>query len=255
MIRPKQVAAEGDEGDVLTQVGGQIVLAAPTGGGGSGGGGGTSTTNLYTPPTTPHAKDDEFADGSGQSGPVNGLDAKWTRHNLAGAMVNLTDLDNFLIFNVTGSQPVDQAITQPIPSGDFHATACAVGLNVPGRQMWGLFVANGSGNGYVVETDNGDTDYVRNLASWVEGSPTGSGSVSNVDGTFFGGGRVVFEIQRVGTTYTFSMTSSDFLPHTYRTKNTITSATAFTVIGFGRISDTSSAATAVGLDFFRVTEP
>jgi hypothetical protein len=37
---------------------------------------------IWTPPGSANAKDDEFADGSSQSGPINGLDAKWSKHNL-----------------------------------------------------------------------------------------------------------------------------------------------------------------------------
>jgi hypothetical protein len=216
-----------------------------------------TATTLHTPPATAHADDDEFNDTSGMSGPVNGLDAKWTRHNLAGTLIK-TDwsaVDEWLLLDVTASQATDQAITQPVPAGDFHVMCAAAGFVVPGRQMWGLFVADNSGNGYVVSTDNGDTDYVRTLSAWAAGSPTGSGSVANVDGAFFAGNRVVMEIQRVGTTYTFSMTSSDFLKHSFRAQGSVTTATTYTKIGFGRIYTDNGGATAVGLDYFRVTEP
>lgn len=223
-------------------------------GGSSGGGGGTAT--LHTPPDVASAWDDEFTDLEDQSGPVNGLDAKWSRHNLAGAAIN-TDgaaIPGWLLFDVaTGTN--DQEIHQPIPAGDFHVAACATSLVMAGRQNWGLFVCDDAGNGYVVHVDNGDACRVRALSAWAQGGDAGSGSLSDVNSAFFGGSRVRFEIQRVGTTYTFSLTTSDFLSHEYRSKKSITTATAYTRIGFGRIWTDSGGATKVALDYFRVTEP
>lgn len=247
-MRPKQITQEGASvDDVLTWDGSEWGPAAPTGGSS---GGSTGTTDIHTPPATADAMDDEFDDRSGQSGSSNGLAAKWTRHNLT-AMVDTGEaiMPGWGLLDIDASEATDQALIQPIPSGDFDFAVCATGLVIPGRQMFGLMVCTDAGNGYVLVVDNGDNCYLRNLTSWVQGSTLAT--PTNVNSAFFGGSRVIFEVSRVGTTYSWSLSTSDFLPHAYRTQVSVTSATAFTKVGFGRVYKDGTQAGLVGLDYAR----
>lgn len=75
---PGPPGRDGDDGEPgLPGPRGPIGPTGPSGGGG----GGFPDGDPDTPPVSPNAMDDEFDDASGQSGLINGLNAKWTPIN------------------------------------------------------------------------------------------------------------------------------------------------------------------------------
>jgi hypothetical protein len=71
------------------------------------------------PPGSPDADDDEFQDESGQSGPVNGLDAKWTQVNWGTTALSFDK--GCAIFTPQDAGTTSMRIlSQPVPGGNFR---------------------------------------------------------------------------------------------------------------------------------------
>ena len=161
------------DGDVLTYDSGEWVAAAPTGGSGSGDGDGKPF--LWTPPSSADAMDDEFNDTSGMSGPTNGLDSKWSLYNMGtSSWRRLSDdyAPGCFGFDIPTGQATNQFILQAVPGGAFRVFCRFQQVDLENRQMWGLVIADGSGNGMCMRLDTGETNsYVQEVSGW---NPTGS---------------------------------------------------------------------------------
>lgn len=211
-------------------------------------GGDGKPTVLY-PPTAPNAKDDEFCDATGQSGPVNGLAVKWSKHNLgtSGWLV-LSDAQapGALLFTVPTGQPADQILTQPVPAGDFALMARVTPLLNGDRHMWALLIVDSSGNGVGFATDSGGNFLLRTVASWVQTatavSDTGVASTRSP---------VNLWIRKIGTTYTAAVGQSDRMRAFPGVQATLTQGFTPAFIGFGRIMGTGVGAAV--LELFRVS--
>jgi hypothetical protein len=127
-------AAEG-AADTIDFVGAGVSVAFASGtatvtipGGGSSDG--VPVKPLDVRPATDHAKDDNFDDTTGQSGPSNGLDSKWTSPLSSGTDLGVTLLiqDHFLSMTPTTSGTSSTSkrmfgIRQAAPTGSFTLTA------------------------------------------------------------------------------------------------------------------------------------
>ena len=129
---------------------------------------------IHTPPATAATENDEFNDATNMSGPTNGLDAKWSKHNLGTAswlVMDDTIAPGSLVLDIPASQSVDQAIYQAVPTGDFEVVARIGMFAQSARTMYGLFVVDTSGNGTGLFIDNGDTTmYIREVTAWQNGA-------------------------------------------------------------------------------------
>lgn len=86
-----------------------------------GGGGGTTYFGEFIvdkPPAVANAMDDEFTDLVGQSGPTNGLAAKWAWQNQSTSTATFTS--NLLLVKIPNSSTnALRLITQPVPAGTW----------------------------------------------------------------------------------------------------------------------------------------
>lgn len=258
------VPSGGTAGQVLTKNSGTDYDTGWTTPGGGGGGGGAATAaadgkpTAATLPTTPNAKDDEFNDTTGMSGPINGLDAKWSKHNLATAgwsVLDDTKAPGCFMFDLPATA-ADQAIYQAVPAGDFRATCRTMLANWGDRQMWGLFIVNSAGNGVGVPLDDpaggGANPVIRNLTSWVQAAGTTSLSAPT-NNPWTQGVPVYLSLRKSGSTYYGASWSSDRLLATGALETSFT-PTAFTpaYVGFGRMYGGGGVGRVL-LDSFRIS--
>lgn len=234
-------------------------IAALGGGGGGGGAAFDAKPYIWTPPTSPATEDDEFNDGTGMSGPVNGLDAKWSKHNLGTASwLKLDDAiaPGMLVFDIPTGQAADQAIYQAVPPGDFTIQARLQYAYLSDRQMWALFVVDSAGTGVAINADHGTTQNVRPMTTWVQsGSPTNlanpvAGAI-NPDAHYPSDIPFTFSLRKASGVYHAVMTRADRkIVSTYLNEVAITPA-AFTpaYVGVGRIFGTG--VSRVLVDHFR----
>jgi hypothetical protein len=142
-----------------------------------GGGGGDPFDGkpyVWTPPGSAATEDDEFNDATGMSGPVNGLDAQWTKRNLGTASwLKLDDAvaPGCAYFDIPTGQASDQAIYQTVPAGDWTFAAHMHGHRSSDRQYWGVFCVSSAGTGILAVMDTGaDTSNgLRTLTTWADG--------------------------------------------------------------------------------------
>lgn len=229
--------------------------------GGGAGNGPDSSPRLYTPPSSPQTIDDEFNDGANMSGPVNLLDAKWTKHNLGTASwlkFSNTQAPGAILFDIPTGQAADQAIYQTTPAGDFTLLGKFQVGNMSDRQMWGLLIVDSAGTGVMAELDdfarssNPASFGVRTVTTWANGATAVVGSIRD-DLVPFTSLPVYVWLEKVGGVYTAYFAWGDNIYD--RTKTVFTTLTttpgAFTpaFVGIGRIFGTGSARVAV--DFFR----
>jgi hypothetical protein len=212
---------------------------------------------LWTPPSSPNAMDDEFADATGQSGPVNGLNAKWSLHNLSAGYLTMADAvaPGCVYIQIPNSVSVDQYLLQAAPGGDFTVTSRSMIGPSYGRQMVGLIICDVSGNGVACFADNADEAQYRDLASWVQsGGMTMPYAVSGWKYTYGNGAPVTLGIRKSGTSYYFLATLGDRIIDltANSSANNVKTGKTFTpaYVGFGRGYGTDW--TRVALDYFRV---
>jgi hypothetical protein len=142
-----------------------------------GGGGGDPFDGkpyIWTPPGSAATEDDEFNDDTSMSGPVNGLDAKWTKRNLGTAAWFVLDdavAPGCAYFDIPTGQASDQAIYQTVPAGDWTFAAHMHGHRSSDRQYWGVFCVSSAGTGIMAVMDTGaDTSNgLRTLTTWADG--------------------------------------------------------------------------------------
>lgn len=215
---------------------------------------GDGKPTLLTPPSSANAKDDEFNDASGMSGPVNGLNAKWSKRNLATASWIVLD-DNkapgALLLDIPTGQAADQAIYQAVPAGDFRAVVRFEPHRCGDRQMWAVLIVDTSGNGVGVNVDTGDNAYIRNITAWQQ--TTGTATVATGVSTMVSAGYpFALSLRQSGTSY-FGGIAGGIRVRPAGMNEVSFTPTAFTpaYVGFGRIFGTGVSKCA--LDFFRVT--
>jgi hypothetical protein len=157
--------AVGSNGLVLTADSSQATGLAWAAAGGGGGGGGDTPMPIVAfdkPPTTPHAKDDEF------SGAV--LDAKWTDPATSSRTNLLTfNGDGWLVLepSETGTGSVSTrggyAIRQPAPSGSFTISAKILDSGGDFGGRLGPFVASTSNSkGHIVGSQRSGSSHLAN---------------------------------------------------------------------------------------------
>lgn len=234
--------------------------AAPSGGGSSGNApDGKPTVN--TPPTSANAKDDEFNDGTGFSGPVNGLNAKWSKHNFA--TLGWTVLDDAkapgcLMMDIPTAQAQDQGVYQAVPAGDFRVTAKVNFVKAGDRQMWGLFILNTSGTGIALLLDDpvGDAaTRLRGVTSWVQASSIAV-VTSSINSLWVGSNDIYLSLRKSGTTYFgAAWTANRIMPAIAGEVSGVPTSFTPAYVGFGRMFGAGGASTGVSqvlLDWFRV---
>lgn len=211
-----------------------------------------------TLPTSANAKDDEFNDTSGHSGPSNGLDAQWSKRNLGTSgwlVLDDSKAPGTLLFDIPTGQSADQSIYQAAPAGDF-TVACrieAVYGSMSDRQMWGPFIVDSSGAGLGTFFDEPGSDgntRQRGLSAWANSSAPAVVR-TDLNARWIAGEPIILSIRKSGTTYYSSGWLGGRQMPTIVTE--VSSTSSFTVanIGFGRIFGTGKAR--MLLDWFRVS--
>lgn len=202
---------------------------------------------VWKPPSSANACDDEFCDLSSQSGPSNGLDAKWSKHNLGTASWLVLDdsvCPGALLLSIPTGQSTDQHIYQTTPAGDFSVMAIFETAFISDRQMWGINILDTNGDGIGVCTDfSGNPCCVREIDNWQQ-TATSSSLVYN---HYLG--KVTFWLRKATNTYYGGLAVSDRLlanPEYTSLSKTFTPA----YITFGRIFGTG--VSRIVIDAFRV---
>ncbi len=244
---------------------GGVEFRAETGGG-SGNMSNDGKPTIWTPAASPATEDDEFGDAASQSGPVNGLDAKWSKHNLGTAgwsVLNSAIAPGCFLFDIPTGQSADQSIYQAAPAGDFTlAVRFTVGY-VTDRQMWAVFVVDSSGNGISVNADIGPGSAapwftLRQVTSWAQASTTTAiMALANDEARYLAiavslGLPLTMTIRKASGVYYGAITASDrIISGQNGALEASQTPSAFTpaYIAFGRIFGTGSSR--VALDTFR----
>jgi len=217
----------------------------------------------FSPAASPKTVDDEFSDlTASQSGPINGLNAKWSKHNLGTSgwlALDSTKAPGSLLIAVPSGQSADQAIYQTTPAGDFTISArFSANYTTADRQMWALMAVDTNGTGIGVSCDVWQNEFcLRDITTWVQAGTTVdivNGGISNyVAGLYSAGIPITVNLRKASGVYFGSLTFGDRLLPLGLIEATKT-PTAFTnaYVGFGRIF-TSGGAVNIGLDYFRQT--
>ena len=216
----------------------------------------------FSPAASPKTVDDEFSDlTASQSGPSNGLNAKWSKHNLGtSAWLALSDTKapGCLLIAMPSGQTADQAIYQTTPAGDFTIAArWSMNMNTNDRQMWALFALNSSGNGICVSFDYNNSEItMREITNWQQSGGIDTGIINStmaaaLNGYYMTGGPVTAYLRKASGVYYGSITLGDRIlgPGLLETSATPTGFTN-AYVGFGRIFASGGSAN-VALDYFR----
>ena len=221
---------------------------------------------IWTPPTSPATEDDEFGDASGQSGPVNGLDAKWSKINLGTS--SWLKFDDSLapgcaFFDIPTGQTAGQMIYQTTPAGDFTLLLRVTIGGCSDRQMWGGFIVDSAGTGISVMIDAGVGQAgpyfgLREMTTWVQNSNTTDlwyTSQMEIPARMVSLGLpVTLALRKASGVYYGSWSLSDRLilpPSTGIEVNRTPSAFTAAYVGFGRIGFGTGVGK-VALDSFRI---
>jgi len=205
---------------------------------------------IWHPPASANAKDDEFIDLSGQSGPNNGLDAKWSKHNLGtAAWLKLSNAEapGCLLLDIPTGQSADQHIYQATPAGDFTIMAYFTVGFCTSRQMWGVNILDSNGAGMGLCWDQGTLYVMRVISNWQQ-----TAAATSLGSNCENGGSHTFWLKKDGTTYRGSIAIGDRRIRTFFEAANVAGQT-FTpaYITFGRIYGTGIAR--IALDAFRVS--
>lgn len=227
--------------------------------GGGGGAEGDGKPYIWTPPGSAHATDDEFNDGSGMSGPTNGLDAKWTKRNMGtSTWLKLDDTyaPGCAYFDIPTGQAASQGIYQAVPAGDWtYMARMQIHQDEAARQMWGIFCVNTSGTGVIGLMDTGAdaSNGIRAVSTWGDGGAGTFGGRMWKDDFDTGGSPgvpVTIKLRKASGVYHMGWSWSDrLLPLAWKEISYTPSSFTPAYIGFGRISGTGEAK--LILDFFR----
>lgn len=241
-------------GVTVTSGTGEVIVTIPGGSGSSSANGPDGKPWIHTPPASANAMDDEFNDGTSMSGPVNGLDSKWTKHNLGTSgwtVLDDTKAPGCVFFDIPTGQSTDQGIYQAVPAGDFTATSRFELQYASDRQMWGIFVVDTSGTGIALSLDTGDITYIRTMSAWVQNTAP-AGVTPNLQGQFAAGQPITGSIRKASGVYYASVTLGDRVMAAARFEAS-TTPSAFTAayVGIGRIY--GGGVSKFALDYFRIT--
>jgi hypothetical protein len=215
-----------------------------------------------SPPSSPNSMDDEFNDTTNNSGPVNGLDAQWSKHNLGTSSWLVLDdakAPGSLLFDIATGQAQDQGIYQAVPAGDFRATCRLTFGTMTDRQMWGLFIVNSSGTGVGICLDDPVSDpttHMRSVTSWVQGGVSVANMGTAFNGLWIGGVPINLSIRKASGVYYAAASASDrLMPAQWREWSGTPSAFTAAYVGVGRMYGAGGASTGsskIGLDWFRI---
>ena len=217
----------------------------------------------FSPAASPKTIDDEFSDlTASQSGPVNGLNAKWTKHNLGTSSwwaLSDSKAPGSFLFTLPSGQTADQAIYQATPAGDFtiQCRLSAVWGAAGGRSMWAMFALDTSGNGCSASFDlNGSSSQVgyRDVTNWQQSGTFVDVGFSVGVYALLAGAPVTMTLRKASGVYFVSATLGDrvLAPGNIEVSHT---PTAFTnaYVGIGRIYDSGTAISSVAYDYLRQT--
>lgn len=102
------------DGQFLKRVGTTVVSATPSGDG---------KFDPDAPPVSPNAMDDEFNDSASMSGPVNGLDAKWSWLNQGAAAVTFPQVGLLRLAIAAQASTNARIIVQTLPAAPWSFAA------------------------------------------------------------------------------------------------------------------------------------
>jgi len=223
----------------------------------AGGSVGDGKDYIHTPPGSADATDDEFNDGTGMSGPVNGLDVKWSKHNLGTAgwtILSDSVAPGCVLFDIPTGQAADQYIYQTIPSGDWTYAARWHPHYMEARAMFGLIAVSSAGTGVSCCIDQNGTWGIRTITTWADGGGGTFGPANNYSADYqsASGVRAPLNItlRKASGVYYAGWSFSDRLkPGNYHEISHTPAAFTPAYIGFGRIY--GGVGTTYLLDFFR----
>lgn len=207
---------------------------------GGGSSGGTIYANyLDTPPTTPHAKDDEFTDTT--------LNGKWAWLNQGGASYSLTSVPGYLLLSKPSEAINVRALVQDRPSGDFTVMAKVAYQASVDETYGGIILINSTtGNHYTIGVRNylmGQTGYTDFTGGGAHDYAT-YGAIANF---------VWVKVVVTGTSMSIYYSSNGlFFPLT--AQKTVAVPTSFDKIGIGAQIGVANRAISICADWFRVTE-
>lgn len=231
----------------------------------AGGGGGNAPDGKpwnHSLPAAPEAEDDEFNDDTNHSGPINGLDSKWSLHNLGTASWRILDDETApgcLALVLPAGQAADQHIYQAIPSfSDYVIEARFSHEAFNGREMWGINILDTSGNGVGMSFDYTQLGGMRmmSISSWGQTASVVTQLHMPMFGVFYH-----MWLRKSGSTYTAFAAPGDRIRAGTAAGNLsvidLTHApSAFTpaYITFGRTYTGGGTPSITLLDFFRVKD-
>lgn len=228
-------------------------------GGGSSGNAPDGKPLLHTPPASPNAKDDEFNDDTSMSGPVNGLDAKWSLRNMgtpAWSVLDDSKAPGCFMFDIPSGQTTSQGIYQAVPAGDFRVVARMLFGSASDRQMWGPFILDTSGNGVAICLDDpvGDgTTYLRSVTAWAQAGTLAT-LPPGVNAAWTQGWGLTLSLRKASGVYHAGLSFGDrILPGGFKEVNGTPSAFTAAYVGVGRLYTAGSGSSQVALDYFRIT--
>lgn len=157
-------------------------------------------------PGSPTAYDDEFDDTTGNSGAVNGLDARWTWRNQGSATVTFTKAGFLSLNSDTHASDNMRIIEQTIPAGDW-TVECKVGVEAQdGYNLGaGLALIDSAGGGlytFAPFQEGTTPTYSIELIRWTNVT-TYNSTTFRRDNTGWGIRQVVLRCVKASTTYSF----------------------------------------------------
>jgi hypothetical protein len=216
----------GDEDDVLTVDASGVPVWAP--------GGGSSLPDWLSvhpdaPPGSADADDDEFHDVTGQSGPINGLDAKWTQVNWGTTPLSFANGCAIFTPQDAGTTSL-RILSQPVPGGNFIRRAkISLTANSDNFAAIGIVASQGTGatdNHLSIEYLRTDTDGAIQVRQWSDyNTITGFPALWDITQV---NGWIWFELEYDGTNIIFRVSVNGV---GYATVHTETVAGHLTALG------------------------
>lgn len=187
------------DGEYLKRVGATVVSGTPAGGSG--------IYNPFEPLVSPNAMDDEFNDGSGMSGSVNGLDPKWAWRNQSTSAITFPNKGVAKLAVPAASSGNFRLLEQAVAAGNFEFVVFfSLQAVLADLVQGGLCVIDRTnGDFYVLQLNAGSTGTLVNgtsitVARWTNVTTFDT----NLAAFAFGPTGIWMRIKRVGSTLSFS---------------------------------------------------